>query len=195
MLSGRKAASLVAFAMLMTACGEQSDNSSASAPSAAATPAPQAAPAPAAAPPANDNAAVEAAVREMFAPYLAADRSAPSAMDRTIYTSELTAMIAAWRRATAAAGMTDLGSADWLCSCQDWDPAGARLTIDAVSRNADGRYTVAASFYPGFEGGVPMSDFILKQENGRWLIDDIGFSGESPTLRELLAEETRTGGG
>jgi hypothetical protein len=143
----------------------------------------------------NGNTAAEAAVRAVYAPYLSSNQNVPSVTEQGVYTAELQTLIARWRQATRDLNEpTDLSSADWLCSCQDWDPAKARLAIDAVNRNADGRVTVTASFNPGFDGGGQMSDLIMKQENGRWLIDDIGFSGESPTLRELLAQETRNGG-
>jgi hypothetical protein len=192
-------ATTIATALLfsLSACSEQpSDRAATGASTAdATTSTAQSAAFPASTPAPTDDRAVEASLREAFAPYFVQGGNPPSTMaPHPHYSAGLNAMMRAWQAAIAGPEPTELADADWLCSCQDWDASRARLVIDAVSRNDDGRYTVTATFQPGFEGPTEMTDFIMRQEGGRWLIDDIHFAGESPTLRELLAQETQTGG-
>ena len=62
------------------------------------------------------------AVSALFAPYTTPGAEPRSPMDpRPDYSVGLNRAISAWRVATVNADVTDLSSAGWICSCQDWE--------------------------------------------------------------------------
>ena len=142
----------------------------------------------------NSLRSVTAAVEALYAPYTTVGAEPRSAVDaRPDYSAGLNRLITAWRAATADAGVTDLSEADWLCSCQDWDAARARLTINSVDATARG-YDVSASFSADGSGPAQAVYFFMVEEGGRWAVDDMVLGGGRRTLRALLADETRSGG-
>jgi hypothetical protein len=136
-----------------------------------------------------------AAVSALFAPYLTAGAEPPSDMDpRPDYSAALNRAIAAWRAATVEAGATALSDAGWVCGCQDWDAARARLTI--VSSDATDRgYNIETLFSADGSGPGEGVRFVMIEEAGRWKVDDMIFVGSPANLRAALAQETRTRGG
>src|SRR6218665_4230724 len=127
--------------------------------------------------PAADQAAVDALVRRIYAPY--ADPAAPPALlDAPIYSAETTALLARWKAVTPADEPDRLSDGDWFCQCQDWDQAAFRLTITARERLRAGAVRVSVRFTLA-AGTARDARFLLVREGQEWGVDDL-FSRDMP---------------
>ncbi len=144
-------------------------------------------------------AAVEAGVRTVYGTYMMSaqqmsESDIEGVMDRRIYSADLKRIIAAWTAANPGPEPTEFASADWICGCQDWDAGNTSLRIGEVRADEGGRYRATATFQPGFDAPPVTTQFLMIEENGRWLVDDASFGDGRPTLRQSLVAETRSPG-
>ena len=141
--------------------------------------------------PAADQAAVDALVQRIYAPY-ADPASPPALLDAPIYSAETAALLARWKAVTPAEEPDRLSDGDWFCQCQDWDQAAFRLSIGKRERLASGavrvsvRFTLVADTTRG-------AKLVLVREGADWRVDDL-FSREMPrgfkqTIRRTIAED------
>lgn len=141
--------------------------------------------------PVADQAAVDALVQRIYAPY--ADPAAPPGLlDAPIYSAETTALLARWKAVTPADEPDRLSDGDWFCQCQDWDQAAFRLTIAGRKPLRPGavRVTVRFTLAPG---ATREARLVLVREGLDWRVDDL-FSREMPrgfkqTIRRTIAED------
>ena len=142
-----------------------------------------------------DNNLLEQRVVAIFAPYAKADSSTPS-WDYPIYSTEVTELIAHWRRVTPANEPDALSEGDWLCQCQDWDESAFTATMGERRVLSDDRVEVDVAVDLGFGGGpesVRQERLVFKREGEGWQVDDL-FAPSFPdglkqALRATIAEE------
>lgn len=148
----------------------------------------------AAAPSAGDQAALDAAVTAIYHPYRTGEP--PSDWERPIYSAEVRALIARWRRVTPSDEVDSLSDSDWLCMCQDWDQHKFRATIRSRQFAAPDSAVVAVHVDVGFSGGANDARLFFKREGGRWKVDDIFATpffrrGLKQALRDTIAEDSK----
>ena len=141
--------------------------------------------------PATEQAAVDALVRRIYAPY--SDPAMPAGLlDAPIYSAQTTALLARWRKVTPSDEVDRLSDGDWFCQCQDWEPAAFRLTITRRERLHSGAARVAVRF--ALDGGTTRTArLVFVKEAGTWRVDDL-FTPDMPagfrqTLRQTIAED------
>lgn len=141
--------------------------------------------------PAADQAAVDALVQRIYAPY--ADPAAPPALlDAPIYSAETTGLLARWKAVTPADEPDRLSDGDWFCQCQDWDQSAFRLTIAGRQPLPSGAVRVSVRFTL-VAGTTRDARLVLVREGADWRVDDL-FSREMPrgfkqTIRRTIAED------
>jgi hypothetical protein len=142
--------------------------------------------------PAPDRAAIDARLREVFRPY-SRPPVAKAAWDYPVFSAEMTALIAHWKRVQPKDEPDDLNDGDWFCLCQDFDEKKFRATPGAVQLVGPGVAEVAVSVFLGFD--EPRSErLVLKQEAGGWRVDDLLAPEDFPhglkqKLRETIAAD------
>lgn len=141
--------------------------------------------------PAADQAAVDALVQRIYAPY-ADPASPPSLIDAPIYSAETTALLARWKAVTPADEPDRLSDGDWFCQCQDWDQSAFRLTIAGRQRLRSGAVRVSVRFTLAADA-TREARLVLVREGANWRVDDL-FSREMPrgfkhTIRRTIAED------
>lgn len=145
----------------------------------------------AAALPAAEQAAVDALVRRIYAPY-ADPAMPPGLLDAPIYSARIAALLARWRKVTPADEPDRLSDGDWFCQCQDWEPAAFRLTITGRERLRGGAARVAVRFALG-GGTTRTARLVFVKEGGAWRVDDLFTPdmrrGFRQTLRQTIAED------
>lgn len=142
-----------------------------------------------AAAPAPPNNSVRAAVAAVFAPY-AVKTATTVPTERRIFSSRTQALIDRWQKRGGARDIiTPLAGGDWLCRCQDWDPAVARVGAQKLTWLGPNRVVVRTKFMV-FKGDSRLIRLVLQRERGNWLIDDIYFEGERGSLTTQLRAET-----
>lgn len=145
----------------------------------------------AAALPAAEQAAVDALVRRIYAPY-ADPAMPPGLLDAPIYSARTAALLARWRKVTPADEPDRLSDGDWFCQCQDWEPAAFRLAITRRERLRSGAARVSVRFALG-GGATRTARLVFVREGGEWRVDDL-FTPDMPrglgqTIRETIAED------
>lgn len=142
--------------------------------------------------PAADQAAVQGAVKEIFAPYSQADDTPATSWQRHIYSAEVAALIAHWERVMPADEPDALNDGDWLCQCQEFDHKVFRalpLSTRALGPDmAEVRLRVDIGF-----GTRRDARLTLRREAGGWLLDDF-FGPDFPKglkqkLRDTIKED------
>lgn len=109
----------------------------------------------------------------LFAPYrTSSDRPAPPVWTRPVFSSQVTPLIAAWRK-TVQPG--EIGSAleegDWFCQCQDWDGPRFRILSRSYRTLPDGRVEADISFDLG--GDTRRERIVFRREGERWKVADL----------------------
>ncbi|MEY2926776.1 MAG: hypothetical protein RL367_1253 [Pseudomonadota bacterium] len=139
--------------------------------------------------PKAEDAAVRAAVRAIFKPYLTkSPDDTPAAWQYPVYATATKALIARWQKATSNPDeVTSLSDFDWLCQCQDYDPKTARI-ISITTRSTASGADVKAILSPGWKERSPLRLAMVK-EKGRWMIADLVFKDGGPPLTSQLRAE------
>jgi hypothetical protein len=147
--------------------------------------------------PAEDVAAVEARVSEIFQPYKAEANDA-AAWELPVFSRETKALIGHWQRVMPEGEVDELNDGDWFCQCQDWDQQKFSVTSGLPSTLSEGLVEVEARVDLGFdgEGGIRTLRLIFRREGKGWMLDDM-FADSFPdglkqALREtIVADEAR----
>ena len=136
-----------------------------------------------------DQNAVEGAVVEVFRPY-AQGGSATASWDYPIYSAELTALIAEWRRVAPEGEIDALSGGDWLCQCQDWDPSSFTATMGPKEVLGEDRVELDVTIDLGSGGpeAARHERLTLIREDGQWRIDEIVAESFPQGLRQALRE-------
>lgn len=140
-------------------------------------------------------AALDRAVERLFRPYSKPPtEAAPTVDERAIWSRDTARLIARWRKVTPQDEVDELGDADWLCQCQDWDEHAFRLTIRSRRFEAPGQASVDVRFRL-VRGEWVSARLLLKLEGGAWKLDDIRApyfeQGLKATIRRTIAEDTK----
>lgn len=137
---------------------------------------------------ANAPTTPQAVITALYAPFRQAAAQAPE-WENPVYTPQLNALIAKWHAVTPTDEVDDLSDFDWLCQCQDWDPAGLNERITASRLLSRSRRIVTVALGPPSEQG-PRLRFVMVRSGKRWLVDDIFASGFKGGLRATLIRTT-----
>lgn len=143
---------------------------------------------------AHDRAAVDAAVLSMYQPYSRND-SAAAVWDQPIFSSEVTALIAHWKRVQPRDEPDDLNDGDWLCMCQDWDHTKFRVTVGAHRRLRANVVQVRVAVDLGTSERRDLR-LVFNREGRSWKLDNIyarhGFeNGLKRALHQTIAADER----
>jgi len=141
------------------------------------------------APSAADREAIETQVTAVFGPYKRPSNGV-AAWDYPIYSAEISALIARWKAVRPHDQPDDLGGADWLCQCQDWNHRRFLLTIIAIGMTVEGTAEVDLILDLGGSGAdaARAERLVLKREQGDWKVDDIVGDGLPEGLKQALRE-------
>ena len=143
----------------------------------------------AAAPSVAERSQIEATVVGIFRSY-AGPPGPVAAWDYTIYSAEVTALIARWKAVMRQDEVDALNDGDWLCQCQEWEGNAFQARIDAIEMTEPGVAVVAVTLDLGL--GTPESErterFTLRREDEAWKIDDIVAEAFPNGLKQALHE-------
>lgn len=142
--------------------------------------------------PAADASAIDARVKEIFAPY-SLKPEPKAAWEHRIFSAETTALIAHWERVQPKDEPDDLNDGDWFCLCQDWDNKKFRATPGPLREVSPGVVEVTVSVDVGFDKARD-ERLVFRKEAGAWRLDDLfaadGFPhGLKQSLRETIAAD------
>jgi hypothetical protein len=121
--------------------------------------------------PAKNNAAVDAAVTRIFAPYKLED-SGKVVWQQPFFSAATRILIRQWQRSTPRGEVTNLSGSDWLCQCHDWDFAAFQVTKKQYKSLSPAKVEAVVEIDLGFNE-VRTTTLLMVQEKGRWEIDDI----------------------
>lgn len=141
--------------------------------------------------PAADAAAIDARVREIFAPYSKAPE--PKAIwDQHVFSAETTALIARWKRVMPRDEVDDLNDGDWFCLCQDYDNKKFHAAPGAHRDVSPGVVEVTVRVDVGFD--EPRNErMVFKREAAGWRLDDILEAEQFPRgLKQALRDTIAT---
>ena len=135
----------------------------------------------------SDTAAIDATIAATYRPYHALGNPG-AAWDYPIWSARIAALVAEWKQVMPKDEVDDLNDGDWLCLCQDWDPAKFRAMITSVRPHARGVALVAVRIELG-TNEKRSARLVLRREGGAWRIDDV-FAGDFPRGLALALRET-----
>jgi Protein of unknown function (DUF3828) len=139
-----------------------------------------------------DNAAIRAAIKVIYAPYLDPAKEI-SAFEAPVFSARTTALIKQWRNRRSSDEVSPLSQGDWFCQCQDWDSPGFRVTAIKIQPQAKGKVIANVSYDLGWDE-VRNLKFVMIRERGKWQIDDLISSGGYPSLTNGLRQEIAEAG-
>lgn len=138
-----------------------------------------------------DQAALDGAVAEIYAPYRQGGNNR-SAWEYRGWSAQTAALIAHWRRVAPQDEIDDLSGGDWFCGCQDWDAGGFWAVVRARRLERDGRVSLTMRIALG-DGSTRESRLIFRREAGGWRLDDLidrdNPRGIKQALRETIAKD------
>jgi hypothetical protein len=140
-------------------------------------------------------ASPEAAVAEIYAPY-SAPTTATASWDYPIFSTQVSNLIAHWRRVAPQDEPDELDDGDWLCLCQDYDRAAFSAVVQS-KRQVKGGVQLAIRLDLG-HGQHRDLQLILKREGGAWKLDDLYGAPDFPNglkqkLQEVIIVESMPG--
>ena len=144
---------------------------------------------------AHDRAALDAMVLSMYQPYTRGG-SAGAVWDQPIFSSEVTSLIAHWKRVQPKDEPDELNDGDWFCMCQDWEASKFRVNIGArrMLRRNVAQVQVGVDLGTGFERRNMR--LVFNREGRSWKLDNIyarnGFErGLKVALRRTIAADEK----
>jgi hypothetical protein len=138
--------------------------------------------------PAADSAAIDARVREIYAPY-ANPSNTRSAWQYRAFSTETAALIARWRRVAPKDEIDDLSDGDWFCLCQDWE--NLRATVRSRRLDRPGRATLRVEIEVGPRQLRTATMTFVRERRG-WMLDDIVARDFPAGLKQTLRDTIRT---
>lgn len=142
--------------------------------------------------PVADRAALDASIKDIFAPYRDPDATPAASWQRHIYSADTTALIAHWQRVMPQDEVDALNDGDWLCQCQEFDHKAFRAVPLSVRALGPGRAEARMRVELGY-GARRDARLVLRRESGEWVLDDF-FGPDFPKglkakLRQTIAED------
>ena len=124
---------------------------------------------------ATEAEAVDVAITNLYAPYVAEAPDWDAVRAQQNYSAETAELIAQWEKGLPSDEVTYLADFDWLCECQDWDSTGFRVKIPPHGEPVGERTEVTAQVSIGWgEASEPIEKrFIMVREGGAWKVDDM----------------------
>ena len=120
---------------------------------------------------AADQADIDRATEALFAPYRRT-QMVEAPWERDVWSNEIAHLITHWQSVVPEDEPDALNDGDWLCQCQDWDPAGFRMKIVSHKSAGPDVAEVEVDIYLGF--GEPRDAFLeFRREEGAWRLDDL----------------------
>lgn len=140
---------------------------------------------------AADRTALDALVAGIYQPYSQEVHATPS-WEYPVFSREVSALIAHWRRVTPSDEPDRLSDGDWFCLCQDWDHRAFRAAILSRGQNGRDRARLAVRVDLG-HGQTRDLRMAFRREGGEWRLDDI-FARDYPgglkrTIRQTIRED------
>jgi hypothetical protein len=137
-----------------------------------------------------DAPGIRAQIAKIYKPY-SQELNQTSWWRYPVFSAETRKLIQRWRKLREnAEDEVDLGGADWLCACQDFDPKKFRVTVDSIRVLSSGQTEAGVTIHQGF-GESSKQWYVMVNEKGRWEIDDIvptkGKPGLKTELRSAIA--------
>jgi opacity protein-like surface antigen len=134
-------------------------------------------------------AAQETALRTMvdalYAPYKSDNPQAFT--DRDVFSADTTQRLKQWRSKGPRDEVDDVSDGDWLCSCQDWDPAFFRVVTLELTPIAGGRVSANVTLQLfSDKNEVRNIRLIVVEEKLQWRIDDVFNVGNNIGLKAAL---------
>lgn len=148
-------------------------------------------------PAAERAAAINAAIAAIYAPFTQSPEDAPDPYDRPIYSAETETLIQRWQAHRDADEVDAVSEADFLCECQDWDPAVFRASVIKLA-SLDFTHATATLDVRLTRTQIQKIALRLVKQGNAWKLDDIigidGITGRPDdglkmTLRKTISAQ------
>lgn len=141
--------------------------------------------------PAAERAALDAAVKGIFAPYRDPDTTPAASWQRHIFSAETAALIAHWQRVMPQDEVDALNDGDWLCQCQEFDHKAFRAVPLSTRASGNDRAEVRLRVELGFgarrDARLTFHKEMGRKEAGGWVLDDL----QGPDFPKGLKQKPR----